>query len=203
MNRRRLIATAAGILFCMSGAAVFAEELVRTPAQTKAVYTAYLADYSTWPDAAAGSSEGNFVIGVVGRDPNDVMDPILERISSAKGMILKERPVVVVNVAVGELTGEQQLSAVLGDCHMLFFSADSHAEWLRLKPLLDGRPIMTVSEMPGFARQGGMVEYEYDPGAQKMYMIFNMRALKEADLLVSARLLSLKISRPINQEADQ
>ena len=105
--------------------------------------------------------------------------------------------------SIGAFENDQHVSSVLGDCSVLFFSEDSQTEWAKLQPLLMGRPIMTIGELQGFALQGGMVEYQYDQAAQRMYMVFNMLALKEADLVVSAKLLGLKISRPINQGAVQ
>ena len=185
----------------------YAQELASTPTEIKAVYTASIAQFSTWPVAEGAdppTESEKFVIGVVGDDPNDVMDPLLERIKSKKGLKIHGRPVEVVDLpAIGAFESDQHVSAVLGDCSLLFFSEDSQTEWAKLQPLLKGRPIMTVGELQGFALQGGMVEYQYDQAAQRMYMVFNMQALKEANLVVSSKLLGLTISRPINQGAVQ
>ena len=102
-----------------------------------------------------------------------------------------------------DLSASNLKRAALDECDLLFFSIDSHDIWAKLKPVLLNRPIMTVSEIPGFAQQGGIVEYEFDRSAQKMFMIFNMQAMRDAGLVINARLLALDISKPLLAVSEQ
>jgi hypothetical protein len=164
----------------------------------------YIAEYTKWPDAAdekkppQSNADEPFVIGIVGNDPNNIAEPFKQKIESISGMVINERSVELIDLPeLGTRQMESQVVEALENCNLLFFSEDSEAEWYELRALLKNLPIMTVSELEGFASQGGIVEYEYDEAAQRMYMIFNMQAIKDSGLVVSATLLNLKVVKPL------
>ncbi len=182
----------------------YAQSLERTATETKAVYMKYIAQYTTWPDTGASSAPdagGNkpMMIGVVGPDPNGVIEVIRARVMSDKGMTIQRRSVVLMDFPSLTANAERRsVMEALDKFDLLFFSADSQSDWVKLKPMLQNRPIMTVSELPGFAVQGGIIEYDYDQKARRMYMIVNMQALQDAGVVLSASLLDLKIIKPLN-----
>jgi hypothetical protein len=194
------------------GSSAWPAAMERTPSEVKSLYVKYVAQYTTWPDdiSEVGNSEmGNgvglrepLVIGLVGPDPNGVIELIRGVVQSDDGMAIKQRPVTLIDFP--SLTANAQRRAVvaaLDKCHLLFFSEDSESDWSELKPMLQGRAIMTMSELPGFAVQGGVVEFEYDQSAQRMYMIVNIQALQDAGIVMSANLLKLKkIIKPLNNK---
>lgn len=189
---------------CLQEALAADKKLSRTPAETKSIYTMNIARYTTWPalsddkPATANNTSKPFVIGIIGRDPNKVAEPFKQELANGSGMLIKERSVEIIDLPkLGTRQMESQVIAMLEKCNLIFFSEDSESEWRELRALLKYRPIMTVSEITGFARQGGIVEYEYDEDAQRMYMIFNMQAIKDAGLAVSSTLLRLKVTKPL------
>ena len=201
----RLTLIVAALLTCYLQEALAADKkLSRTPAETKSIYTLHIARYTTWPGpnndepATANSSSKPFIIGIVGEDPNNVAEPFKQRVANGSGMLIKERSVEIIDLPeLGTHQMESQVIDTLEKCSLIFFSEDSESEWHELRALLKHRPIMTVSELTGFAKQGGIVEYEYDEDAQRMYMIFNMQAIKDAGLAVSSVLLSLNMIKTL------
>jgi hypothetical protein len=200
------------VLLCLYASGAMAQQLLRTEAQTKALYTKSIAEYTTWPTPAdQGTAENGteveptpFVIGIVGDDPNKVIEPIRTSINSPKGLSIGGRTVrLLMFPSVFANAKRSKVQAALDECHLLFFSTDSQDAWQKLKPMLLNRPIMTVGEIQGFARQGGIVEYEFDRSAKKMYMIFNLQAMKDAGLVINARLLDLDISKPLFAASEQ
>ena len=194
------------ILLAYGGSIVHAADrkIEKTPAEIKSIYTMYIAEYTKWPDAAdekkpaQRDADKPFVIGIVGNDPNNIAEPFKQKIASISGMAINERNVELIDLPeLGTRQMETQVIEALENCNLLFFSEDSEAEWYELRALLRNRPIMTVSELDGFASQGGIVEYEYDEAAQRMYMIFNMQAIKDSGLVVSDTLLNLKVVKTL------
>jgi hypothetical protein len=175
------------------------DEIVRTPSETKAAFLKYIGDYTTWPAEwlQAHPSE-HFVVGLVGSDPNGVIDFIERRNQGANKLLVNKRAVQLIRFDdMGNRAVIRNSIDELEKCSMLFLSQDSERAWSELKPFLEGKPIMTISELENFAISGGMVELEFDPEAQRVFMLFNMQALKEAGLVVNALLLDLDISIPI------
>jgi len=74
------------------------------------------------------------------------------------------------------------------DASAMFIGA-SGQDYQRLLHLVDGRPILTVSDIPGFASHGGMIEIKYQD--EKLTFIVNVNAVKRAGIYISAQLLQL------------
>jgi len=65
-------------------------------------------------------------------------------------------------------------------------SAGDYHPWLQR---LNAAPVLTISDVPGFARQGGMIEMKYSD--KKLTFIINIKAVHQAGLYISAQLLQL------------
>lgn len=80
-------------------------------------------------------------------------------------------------------------AAGLDDCHVIFFGA---AEWPDLEKMIKGlnhRPVLTVSDVPGFTRIGGIINLKTVNG--KIRMEINVAAAGQAGLRFSSKLLRL------------
>lgn len=96
----------------------------------------------------------------------------------------------------GKETGDRTVTvrpavspAHLARCHMAFISRSEAAS---LPPLLDAlkaRPVVTVSDIPGFVERGGMVELVVVEG--KVRFEVNIGAAEQAGLRFSSKLLRL------------
>jgi len=69
------------------------------------------------------------------------------------------------------------------------FVGKSSDDYRRLLAMFDRRPILTMSDIPGFARHGGMIEIKYDH--KKLTFIVNIQEVRRAGLYISAQLLQL------------
>ena len=141
----------------------------------KAVLLFNLARFVEWPPEAFATNETPIVIAVLGRDPfGKVLDNVV-RSESIDG-----RQVVV-----------QRYSdlAKLDRCHILFISQSESAKMPNIISRLKGKPILTVSDMEGFAlRDGGMVRF-FRGDDKKVRIRIHLGNLKESGLNASAKLL--------------
>jgi hypothetical protein len=74
-------------------------------------------------------------------------------------------------------------------CHMLFVSATGKKQRTQILESLRGTGALTVSDVEGFAEQGGMINLVMREG--KVQFEINHKAATQEGLVISARLLSL------------
>jgi hypothetical protein len=80
---------------------------------------------------------------------------------------------------------------VLRGCQILYMGGWNSRELRRVTESLKGAPILTVSDVDGFAELGGMVQLRLERG--RMRFAINPAAAQRAHLALSAKLLSLAI----------
>lgn len=76
-----------------------------------------------------------------------------------------------------------------GSCQMLFFNAEEKARWAELRQALNGKSVLTVSDLNGFTDAGGMIEFGRKEN--HVQVALNMGAVTAAGLIVQERLLKL------------
>lgn len=69
------------------------------------------------------------------------------------------------------------------DCDVLFIGMSERTRWSRIRADLAARPILTVSEMAGFARDGGMVAMMNVDN--RLRFDVNLRAVQDAGLVIN------------------
>jgi hypothetical protein len=74
-------------------------------------------------------------------------------------------------------------------CHILFISQTRAGRMEQILTRLNGQSVLTVSDAPGFARQGGMIEFVTN--RNKIRLRMNLEAARVADLTISSKLLRL------------
>jgi len=153
-----------------------------------AAYVRHIAALTEWPEAAA-STGVPIRIGVFGDDPNGVMAPIRERTESPGGLSAQGRPIELLSLVPTD-AGEPDLDLAL-TCAMLFFTEDAGPTWDRLRPAVAERPIVTLSEMAGFADRGGMIEFAIDVDSGRVRIKVNLESMRDAGITLSARFLAL------------
>lgn len=141
--------------------------------QLKAVFLYNFSRYTDWPPEAFENVSSPLVIGILGRDP---FGPYLEE--AVKGETVDHRPLRVERF--------KRIEDVK-DVHILFIS-DSEAKRLpAILAKLQGRSILTVSDMNNFAATGGMVHFLTQ--SNKIHLQINLDALKAAKLTMSSKVL--------------
>ena len=170
-------------------------------ASVMAAYMRHIAALTTWPGERVADTDQPILFGVVGDDPNGVMNPIRKRVNSTEGLLAHGRKIRIVDLKLPADAGEN-LEGVLAPCALLFLSEGAQDEWARIQPAVTSLPIVTVSEMKGFAGLGGMIEYFVDLGTGKVRLIVNLHTMREAGIILSARLLALEAVTVVGERED-
>ena len=163
---------AAALAFLMLTTFAFAQDV--SEPNLKAAYIYRFALFTEWP-ADALPQTGPLTMCVVG---DTAVRDALER--TVKGATVASRMVVV---AFG------QPDKPLPQCHTLYVSGVSRAQAARLVAGLREVPVLTISDLEGFNRMGGIAEFFYEAGQLR----FSLRpdAVTQSHLQLSSRLVLL------------
>lgn len=182
----------AGALSLLLGHSAYPAEIgAARAAAIKAAYLRYIAEYTSWPEAADAGQP--IVIGLLGSDPNGVAALIRSKAEGPEGLQAQGRPLKLINLELPTASGENTVAMTrLSQCDLVFLSEDGEAHWQQIRGVIGNRSIVTVAEVSGFAADRGMIEFVIDRDAGRVRMRINIDAVKRADLVLSARLLGLK-----------
>jgi hypothetical protein len=140
--------------------------------QLKAAFLYNAPKFVDWP--AAALSSGTFTIGVLGDDP---FGPLLDQLT---GRSIKGKQIVIRRITSPERASE---------CQLLFIAASEQRRLPTVLGRLRDLPVLTVSDIDGFAFAGGMLELGMD--RNRLTFIANNRQAKRQGLRISAQMLKL------------
>ena len=146
--------------------------------QVKAAYLMNFTKFVEWPASAFSASDAPIVICVLGDDP---FGPTLDRM--VEGQDVNGRPI---------RTRRSVPEANPQGCHVAFVSRSERTEMEQIVSTLRNSSVLTVSEVPGFADAGGMIEFVIEDDKVRFHI--NPAAARAAGLTVSSRLLSVASS---------
>ncbi len=144
--------------------------------QIKAVYLFNFALFFTWPDYTFKHPSQAFRICILGQNPYGI-----------------DLELVVENETVeGHQVIVQPIRSVYRSqhCQMLFVSQSEQYRLANIFAYIQRYPILSVSDIKGFAQQGGMIEFFNTPYNEVRFIIAP-EAVNEANLLASANLLEI------------
>jgi hypothetical protein len=143
--------------------------------QIKAAFLVNFMQFVTWPQSVFTNDDAPFYIGVLGDDP---FGASLDQ--TVQGETVNHRKIIV-----------QRLQRVedCKDCQMVFVSRSEEKNLTVILAGLDSGPVLTVSEIRGFARQGGIINF-YQEGNKVRFEI-NPTIAGRDKLKISAQLLNL------------
>ena len=184
-SKRRPATTAFSLIWLVVIACVFA---VRTTAvaqqsdpneyQVKATYLYNFGKYVKWPGALPASKADSFPVCVFGQDP---FGAILD--STLAGETLDGKPVVLRRISKPQDALE---------CRILFISSTEEKHLKEILAALGGAGVLTVSDMPGFTRRGGMIQFVLD--GEKVRFEVNLASAENSKLVLSSELLKVAAS---------
>lgn len=151
-----------------------AQAAISAENQVKAVFLFNFAQFVGWPPEAFKGTDTPIVIGVLGSDPfGSYLDELV------RGEKIGSRPMLV-----------RRLRRVedVGDCHILFISRSEAGSLGAIMAQLKGRSVLTVGDVDGFTRLGGMVRFMTEEG--KIHLRINVQSVRSAGLTISSRLLA-------------
>lgn len=140
--------------------------------KVKAVFVLNAARFVTWPPGTFPDGQAPIVIGVLGDNP---FGSLLAEVIS--GETVQNRPIITRRVSAGE------------PCHILFVSRSEENRLGRALEAATRSGMLTISEIDGFARSGGMLGMFLQGGSVRFEV--NPDAVSRARLKLDPRLLRL------------
>lgn len=141
--------------------------------QVKAVFLFNFAQFVTWPADAFSSTHSPMVIGVLGVDPFG---------GELDAVVSGEHPGGR-SVVVRRYSDVSQIS----DCQILFIDKSEQGKLGDILKTLEGRRILTVSDIDGAARRGVMINLVLV--GDHVHMRINVAVARASRLVLSSQLL--------------
>lgn len=172
-----MVLTGRGVLVGLAVLATALPPIVRaapsspTETEVEAAFLCAFAEFVDWP----AIPNGVVTIGILGQDP---FGSLLEE--TIKSRALKTKTL-----------GVRRLSRIEDalTCQIVYVSASERHNIATVVAALGGASILTVSDIPRFAEQGGMIGFIQE--ARHVHFQINAAAAERAGLKISSRLLSL------------
>jgi len=143
--------------------------------QVKAAFLFNFAQFVDWPAVTFADTNSPFCIGILGNDPfGQALD------ETVQGETIDNHKIII---------KRSQTLDDLKDCQMIFVSQSEKGHITKILSDLDSKPILTVSEIEGFAQHGGGIDF-YLAGTKVRFEI-NPGVAHSDGLKISAQLLSL------------
>ena len=151
--------------------------------QVKAAYLYNFGRFVKWPAGVAAGKGDSFPVCVLGRDP---FGPILD--STLAGEALEGKPMVI-----RRITRPQDAT----DCRILFVSSTEEHHLKEILAAIDQAGVLTVSDIPGFSRRGGMIQFVVE--GDRVRFEINLASTESARLVLSSELL--KVAAAVRRNA--
>jgi hypothetical protein len=151
--------------------------------QIKAEFLERFTRFIKWPsDSTVSNPSSPFCLCVIGKNPYGTY---LSELSSLVKIQKKQ-------ITLTEISSLDQIRP----CNLLFISDSEKATLSSILAYTVDKPILTVSDSPGFAQRGVLINFYEDEGFVRFEI--NIRAVEKSRLRFSSRLL--KLGRLVNQE---
>jgi hypothetical protein len=147
-------------------------------AQVKAGYILNLVRLTEWPESAFDDEDDPIAIHVVGADAMTgyLRTLIREERVGGRRLVLDER-------------NEGPSEPSLGRAHVLYIGRTEQSRLGSLVAAASAHPVLTVSDIPGFADRGGMIGLTLRGG--RVGLDANMHRIESSSVRISSRVLSL------------
>jgi hypothetical protein len=139
--------------------------------QIKAAFLLNFAKYAQWPETSLAPSDAPLKLCILGRDPF--------------GEALRPVPIGGRPLSVERGVADDALKS----CHIAYIAESEDRRLPRILALLRGKPVLTVSDIDGFAENGGMIELVLADG--RVRFDINLAAANASQLRLSSQLLKL------------
>ncbi len=163
------------VLACAGAKPPCAQAEISREYQIKALFLFNFAQFVQWPSAAFARADEPFRIGILGDDP---FDGFLDE--TVRGENIGGHPLVIQRYAsVGDVK----------DCQILFVSRSESAQLGEILDAVKGRNILTVGDMEGFLKSGGIIRFVTEEN--KIHFRIDLDAAKNVNLVISSQVLRL------------
>jgi hypothetical protein len=165
-----------GLAFLLGGAVARCAAQTRTQHEyeVKAGVLYHIIEYVEWPAESRTNSPSAIQIGLLGQIP------FAEALEVLDGKTIQGRKVIVKRLSTVEEAA---------NCQVVFIGASEKPKLPEIIGELKHQPILTVSEVEGFAERGGMINLIAGPN--RIVMEINREVASQARLGISSHLLKL------------
>lgn len=154
----------------------------------EAAYLLNFLRYTQWPAQSFETAQSPYVIAVIGQgDATASVRAVAQAAGSIYGRAIQVRALRALH-APSAAGNTRALADGLAGAHLVYFDAGA-ADEIRELPLLADKPVLTVSNAPGFIAAGGMIELV--SAADHIVFAANPAAIAAAHLVVSSKVLKL------------
>lgn len=161
-------------LLALCSSPVLAQDALEDEALLKAAFIYNFAKFTRWPLDVWSGPKSPLILCTVGKD---------ELVSSLEHLgkeTIRGRPVIIRSFEA-EPEGDE--------CHVLYISGTKHRDFYRLLEQTQTAPILTISEIRGFADSGGVIQLYH--AKNRIRFKINLEVANAKRLKLSARLLDL------------
>ena len=177
LNARHRLAGFGLVLFLLlpgGGTNLFAQATSKEY-QIKAAFLFNFIQFVQWPPTVFKNADDPFRIGVLGQDPfNAALEDTVQGETISNHKIIVEHAMQVDD---------------LKNCELIFISKSEKKHVPEILSALDDKPVLTVSEIEGFAERGGGINFYLE--GKKVRFEVNPDAAQHDGLKMSSQLLSL------------
>jgi hypothetical protein len=160
---------------CIVSAQLHGQSSNLTPSEVKVDFVLNVVKFVEWPDTAFPSSSEPITFCLVGPDA----------LGKALSQAIHQQPIKGRIVTVRKYNAGDDLRR----CHVLFVNASEQPRVAQILSDVAGASVLTVSDMPGFAEAGGVVQFAVEEN--RVHFFVNREAATQARLRISAKLLTL------------
>jgi hypothetical protein len=169
------IAGALGFASCHNGIAQSATAV--SSADVEAAYLYNFGKFIDWPSPQSDPASAPFSICIVGKDEfGSTLDSLIQN-DTVKGHAIIARHLPSV--------------ADAGSCQILFLASSEKVRLAKDLDELKEKPVLTVSSLPGFLEQGGMIQFL--PQNNRVRFAVNLAATDHVHLALSSELLKVAV----------
>jgi hypothetical protein len=146
-----------------------------TQYEVEAAYLFNFGKFVAWPPVAPADSP--FLICILGQDP---FGPVLDH--TIAGETVKGKPVQDKRIArPQDATG----------CSILYISSSESGRLSKILSVIQGAPVLTVSDIPDFVQQGGMIQFVLRDGRVRFEV--NLAPAQSNGFSMSSELLKVAV----------
>jgi len=175
MFMKHFIRTGISLLLCVLVLGPWRTQAQSKEYPIKAAFLFNFAQFVDWPPTTFANTNAPFCIGILGDDP---FGTILDQ--TVRGENVDGHPLVI-----------QRYGRVedVKTCQILFVSRSEGAHMDQILAALKGKNILTVGDMDGFIKNGGVIRFVTEQN--KVHFRVSLEAAKNAGLTISSKMLRL------------
>lgn len=174
----RWFASAVVVCMLLSSSQLYAQHPKPTEYQVKAAYLYNFGKFIEWPSASSQLRDDSFEICVLGDDP----------FGAALSAAVNNETIAGKHVIARQISVLQDAA----NCRVLFISSSESKRVKQILVSLGAASVLTVSDLPGFAERGGMVQFVMEDN--KVRFEVNSASAERAGLAMSSELLKVAVT---------